>query len=208
MFIYIFLVIEQSLNTDTLIYAKNKIIYFLSHMASQIWENILTGKAKKRPYGRTLSHLFHGDLGLRLSLKPDEDPENAEAPRPSCPKPCLCWVTATHTSWLLLWTQTELCTQLSQLNFNVFFAQQEPRKANPGGWSPSVCTGGHQTGPQDSSANKDTEKRQTAAFQQGCPARMHRSAPSLYLFLLVSLAAAQKALERGASLRPALRWPT
>lgn len=51
----------------------------------------------ERPYGPTLPSVAW-DLGLWLSLKVDEDPENSEAPRPSCPKPCLCCKTATHTS--------------------------------------------------------------------------------------------------------------
>lgn len=98
-------------NSSTLIYLKVRIMLFC-----------LKAKRKEYIWPLHFAPCFRETLASGSSPKSEEDPEVHPL---SCP--CLHRITAAHTSWRALWTQSELCTLL-QLNSMYSLPNGNPRK--------------------------------------------------------------------------------
>lgn len=143
-------------------YAKIRITYFPSHVASQISWRQLVAKAKERGRMATLSHLLHGTLAsgsawnqrrILRTLKPLALP----VPSPVCAE----WLPPTQVNRYFG----------PKLSFAPNFHNSVYSLPNNGKLTLAdglhEGTMGHKRGPQDSSANKNTERKGKRCLSTG-----------------------------------------
>lgn len=137
-----------------------------SHMVNQFYWRKLRAKAKKRGHMATLSHLFHGTLASGLAwnqmrilrtLKPL-----------TLPVPSPVWLNDCHPHKLTVTLDPNwLLHRFSTFATQCILCPTETTEASPGGWSPRGDSGGTREVPQDSSANKDTERKGKCCLSTG-----------------------------------------